>query len=239
MRARKKTIHNHTIHSNYNESKHLDKPLPTCCEKRLARSPNNQILTTHKNIPILPENKMEIPIDTPKNADSYPTGLIKLKEIATEEEFKWPVLTIKNINTTFKVIGDLTAGSKVKVVDDRCLAVDDAYLPSISRIGLNNRKRTMSYLEHLLLESKRIAYEMLTEIRHSYVLGGVNNNTVNNKISELRNFHRNLNIFLHKFDTIKFVYKSDSEVYSALSDTYNNFCTFEDSFYRQLVLGNS
>jgi hypothetical protein len=155
------------------------------------------------------------------------------------EGFEWPSLTIKDINTTFKVIGDLKDGSKVKIVDDKCLAVDDAYFASVSRYNSGqSRERTMSFLDHLLEESKKISYALLADIRNSYVNSNGNNNDVNNKLSELRNMYRNLNVFLHKFDTMKSVYKSDTKSYAALSDIRNNFFIFEDSFYRELVLGS-
>ncbi|CAH6421007.1 Hypothetical protein MVR_LOCUS235 [uncultured virus] len=153
--------------------------------------------------------------------------------------YSWPQLTAKNINTTFKVVGDLKEGLKVKVVDDTCLAVDDAYISSFSRyMSGQSKEKTMSFLDHLLSESKRIIYALLSDIRTSYANSNGNNDEVNNKLSELRNLHRNLNIFLHKFDAMKNVYKSDSVAYATFGNIRNNFYTFEDSFYRELVLGS-
>ena len=59
----------------------------------------------------------------------------------------WPALTQRDITATFKVIGDLSEGTKVKIVDDRCLAVDDSYMPSFYRsYHGQNRERMKSFL---------------------------------------------------------------------------------------------
>ena len=201
---------------------------------------NNMNIDTSENITPTPATVLEEPqADLTRSISSADLPRNKEPIQRMSNEFNWPSLTIKNVNTTFKVIGDLKDGAKVKIVDDKCLAVDDAYITSLTRYTSGqSREKTMSFLDHLLEESKRISYNLLKDIRISYANSNGNNNEVNNKLSELRNMHRNLNTFLHKFDTMKNVYKNDSKAYAALSDIRNNFYTFEDSFYRELVLGN-
>ncbi len=150
----------------------------------------------------------------------------------------WPKLTSANINTSFKVVGDILPAQKVNIIDNCCLAIDNSYVSGYFRYTSGqSREKLMSFLVHLLEEAKLLAEDLLTSIRTSYRENPGNNNVVNNKLPELRNFHRNLIAFLHKFDTMKNVYHDDSKTYASLGDIRNNFYTFEDSFYRDLVLG--
>jgi hypothetical protein len=150
----------------------------------------------------------------------------------------WPKLTSANINTSFKVVGDILPAQKVNIIDNCCLAIDNSYVSGYFRYTSGqSREKLMSFLVHLLEEAKILAEDLLTSIRTSYRENPGNNNVVNNKLPELRNFHRNLIAFLHKFDTMKNVYHDDSKTYASLGDIRNNFYTFEDSFYRDLVLG--
>lgn len=170
-------------------------------------------------------------------------GRSESRETETEsppEEPLWPSLTAEDICSAFKVVGDLTEGTKLNVIDRRSLAVDDSYLSSWSRHSNGQgRELLKGYLMHLLEETKRVFRSILNESRRIYTRVRCNNTAVNDNVSQLRNLHRSLTIFLHRFDTMKRVYQADTKTYAEMGVIRNNFYAFEDSFYRELVLYQS
>ena len=224
--------HDNTI---VNTSSNQEMNTNTEASKNLSEMQNSIKNAIVAEIPYTKPSIISMPVE-PKVSEPK----VSEPKSTSNDGFEWPDLTIKNINTTFKVIGDLNEGCKVKVVDDKCLAVDNAYIPSLIRYNSGqSREKTMSFLDHLLEESKRIAYALLSDIRISYVNNSGNNNIeINDKLSELRDMYSNFCIFLHKFDIMKNVYKADSKAYAAFGAIRNNFFTFRDSFFRELVLAS-
>ncbi|AKI80258.1 hypothetical protein QJ850_gp441 [Acanthamoeba polyphaga mimivirus] len=149
--------------------------------------------------------------------------------IPKEKDYEWKELTVEDINTSFKVIGDLKEGAKLKVVDGSYLAEDKAYLSSFARYtGGQGRDRIMSFLDHLFNETKRNHEKLILEIR--------NDNDVDNKIPELRDLFSNMIIFLHRYDVMRNVYKSDTGTHAKLGVIRNKFFTFKESFFKDLCV---
>ncbi|AKI79303.1 hypothetical protein [Acanthamoeba polyphaga mimivirus] len=149
--------------------------------------------------------------------------------IPKEKDYEWEELTVEDINTSFKVIGDLKEGAKLKVVDGSYLAEDKAYLSSFARYtGGQGRDRIMSFLDHLFNETKRNHEKLILEIR--------NDNDVDNKIPELRDLFSNMIIFLHRYDVMRNVYKSDTGTHAKLGVIRNKFFTFKESFFKDLCV---
>lgn len=142
---------------------------------------------------------------------------------------EWPALTIGNINTTFKVIGDLKEGSKVKIIDTRYLAEDNTYFCSFSRYKEGQgREQIMSFLDHLYHETKRNVKELIANIR--------NNIDVDDNVSELENTMSNMMIFLHRYDVMRAVYRDDTGTHARLGVIRNEFFKFRHSLFRDLAI---
>jgi hypothetical protein len=138
-------------------------------------------------------------------------------------------LDIDHINISFKVIGDLKEGSKLKIVDCMYLAEDNSYIQAITRQSTGqNRDKIMDFLDHLFLETKRNTEDILEKIR-----GDVD---VDNNVSVLENLITNMVIFLHRYDIMKSVYRSDSGTYSRLGIIRNKFFTFRHSLFRNMAI---
>ena len=141
----------------------------------------------------------------------------------------WPSLSIENINTTFKVVGDLSHGSKVKIIDDRYLAEDNSYLSSLSRYNSGqSREKIMGFLDHLFDETKQLTLTILANIRSGA--------DVDNNVSILENTTTNMMVFLHRYDVMRDVYKCDTGTYARLGVTRNKFFTFRHSLFRDLAI---
>ena len=146
-----------------------------------------------------------------------------------DKDFSWPQLSVGDINTSFKVIGDLSEGAKLKIVDDTYLAEDKAYISSFARYtGGQSRERIMSFLDHLFNETKRNHEKLISEIRT-----GID---VDNKTPELRDLFGNMIIFLHRYDVMRNVYKSDTGTHAKLGVIRNKFFTFKESFFKDLCV---
>ncbi|XWV24764.1 hypothetical protein QJ856_gp1019 [Tupanvirus deep ocean] len=169
------------------------------------------------------------PVDTKTTVTQTTSDGKTTKDNENGEAYKWPELTIENVNTTFKVVGDLKEGVKVKIVGDRYLAEDNSYVVSFSRsMSGQGRDKIMSFLNHLFDETKRNILMLLADIR--------NGNDVDNKVSELENMVGNMVIFLHKFDTMRNVYKGDTGTHAKLGVIRNKFFTFRHSLFRDLAI---
>lgn len=147
----------------------------------------------------------------------------------SKEEFVWPQLSIEDINTTFKVVGDLKEGAKLKIVENRYLAEDNSYIVSVSRYFTGQcKEKIMSFLNHLFNESKRTTEKLIEDIRC-----GID---VDNKVSELENLLSNMVIFLHRYDVMRNVYKSDTGTHAKLGVIRNKFFTFKGTLIRKLAI---
>lgn len=223
-------------------------------ENRMSKRENkkkNDIKNTDTNI-VNMNNKQEFPSAEEPLVKSEPSdvsvtihstdGLVPLvEEVKTldskldpkvsepKDEYVWPELSVDNVNTTFKVVGDLKEGSKVKIVDNKYLAEENSIFVSVSRYTSGQgRDKIMSFLNHLFLETKKNTILLLTDIRN-----GID---VDNKVSELENMISNMMIFLHRFDTMRNVYRTDTGTHARLGVIRNRFYTFRQSLFRDLAI---
>lgn len=154
-------------------------------------------------------------------------NVVELQGSVMDDNFSFQKIDIDHINISFKVIGDLKEGSKLKIIDDLFLAEDNNYMQSLSRQS-GYRDKIMDFLDHLFLETKRNTEDVLAQIRN-----GID---VDNNVSILENLVSNMVIFLHRYDIMKNVYKSDSGTYSRLGIIRNKFFTFRHSLFRNLAI---
>lgn len=181
---------------------------------------------------------LSVPAPTSVQIERSRTEIPMVPEVKTSETksiepevFVFPQLTIQDINTSFKVVGDLRDGTKLKIVNDRYLADDASYFTSLMRTySGQSRDKIMSFLEHLHKETMRNSHELLFDIRQG--------NQVDNKLSELRDLYSNLFSFLHRYENMRSVYKNDSATFAKLGVIRNQFFTFKDNFFRELVIPN-
>jgi len=145
------------------------------------------------------------------------------------EKFQWPDLTIENINTTFKVVGDLKEGAKLKIVYNQYLAEDTAYIPSLSRWNNDqSREKLMSFFNHLFKDTKRVVMALVQDIRNAV--------DVDNNVSTLENLVSYMIIFLHRYEVMRNVYRSDSGTFARLGVIRNDFFIFRASLFRDLSI---
>ena len=197
-------------HINISEKKHTDK------KKVVEKTENNDI------------NFNEFKIIDNMNAKTQENEVVPEHQVSTSE-FNFEKLSLDDINTTFKVVGDLAEGEKLKVVDNKFLAVDNSYSFTRSRSG-QGRKKLVDFLEFFFEEAKKNISDLLKNIRL-----GID---TDNKISELETTYRNMSIFLHRYDTVRIPYKTDSGVYCQLGNIRNKFFTFSQTFFRDMTLGS-
>jgi len=140
------------------------------------------------------------------------------------KNYEFPPLTIDDINTSLKVIGDLNPGRKLKIVNSTHLADEISFIPSVSRYSAGQgRDRIFGYLEHMYLELVRNINLILSEIR-----SGVNRNQ---NTGILRGIICKLAVFLHKYENMRSVYHSDSSMYARLGNNRDKFHVFLDNFF--------
>ncbi|XWV25529.1 hypothetical protein QJ856_gp0228 [Tupanvirus deep ocean] len=130
---------------------------------------------------------------------------------------EWNDLTIDNINTSLKVVTDLKIGYKLKVIDKSFLAPDDSYVYAW-RSYWNGASRDViiSFLEHLFEQTNSQMSKLISDIK---------SNTKNNykNIGILNDLVHNLSTFLHGFNKIKDVYKSDASCCARLDNIYKKY----------------
>ena len=154
-----------------------------------------------------------------------------MASINQKSNHDWPELSVEEINITFKVVGDLGENCKVKVVDERYLARDDAIFTCYTRYsGGQGRDKILSFLEHLLKETIRISNNLLEVIRSK--------TDVDNEISSLEILISGLMIFLHKYDIMRNVYKTDTGTTARFGVMKNKFGAFRQNFFRRILLNN-
>ena len=174
-------------------------------------------------------------IDNEKLTETNTTSASQTETKESKEsekiENEWPSLSIDQILITFRVIGDLKEGTKLQLVDNTHLAEDNSYAIGLTRAWKGQgREKIISFLEHLLLETKRNMLLIIANIR--------NGMDIDNNISKLLGFFTKLHVFLHKYDVVRAVYKSDTGTYARLGVIRDNFFTFSNTFFRDLVLHN-
>ena len=180
--------------------------------------------------PIHSEIKPFATVTQPKNVEPVIEAEMEQsqpKESIEADSTAWPSLSIENINTTFKVVGDIKEGAKMRIVDDRYMTEDSSYFPSLTRDS-SYRTRIISFLRHLFEETESHTQVLLDDIRK-----GID---VDNKTSELEGMISNMMVFLHRYDTMRNVYKSDPGTYATLGVIRNRFFTFRTSLFRKMAL---
>ena len=138
-------------------------------------------------------------------------------------------LTVDDINTSLKVVGDLKTGYKLKIVNDKYLAVDDSYMSSVMRYNAGQgRNKIIGFLDNIFSEVTRNVSVILSEIR-----SGVN---VDNNICILQGLICKIAVFLHNYETMRSVYKQDSSAYAQLGLNRDKFFMFLNTFFRDVTV---
>lgn len=145
-----------------------------------------------------------------------------------DEPIVWPTLSINEITTSFKVVGDLQKGAKLRVAEQKYLEVESSYFPTLTRGKFQSRKTIISFLNHMFSETKRTSYELLENIRK-----GVDTDT---NVTSLSTFIYKMSIFLHRFETMRSAYEADSNTYSQLGNIRDDFFSFYHNFYRDMTI---
>nr|AEX62600.1 hypothetical protein mv_L395 [Moumouvirus Monve] len=153
----------------------------------------------------------------------------------SDKNLKLKELSVSDVNVSLKVVGELKEGSKLKIVDNSYLAEDNdgnGYLGSFRRsMSGQSRDKIVVFLQHLFEETKRNHLKLLAEIRKG--------EDTANKMPELRDLFGNMIIFLHKYEVMRNVYKTDSGTYAKLGEIRNNFFHFRESFFKELCVPGS
>jgi hypothetical protein len=137
-------------------------------------------------------------------------------------------LSLDDINTSLKVIGDLKEGSKLKIVNGKHLAEDNSYINAVSRFKTEqNRDRIIAFLENMYSEVNRNIKILLAEIREKI--------NVDNNIYMLQGLIYKISVFLHNYEKMRSVYKSDSHTYSQLGLTRDKYFMFLNGFFREIM----
>ena len=142
-----------------------------------------------------------------KTNESKKNNEIKPVEIKDE----WPLLTIDMIGTSLKVVGDLPANAKLKIVNNSHFAEDNSIMGSISRYSRGQgRDKVISFMDHLFIETERNIWSILRNIREK--------SDVDTNVSVLQGTVAKLHIFLHRYENMRAVYKSDSSAFARLGN---------------------
>ena len=175
------------------------------------------------------ESKIEPKIEI-KSEIAPPIPAEKADMISTDDSeiFVWPILSLDLIGISFKVIGDLPPGTKLKVVNDNHLASDNSYTSFTRKYYGQSRKKIISFIDHLFYESQRNIKNIIFEIR-----SGIN---VDTNISILQGLISKINVFLHRYEIMREVYRTDSSAFAQLGIIRDKFYTHLHTFYRDLVL---
>ena len=141
----------------------------------------------------------------------------------------YTTLSIDDINTSLKVIGDLKPGIKLKIVDEKHLAEDNGTLNFITRYNSGQgRDQIIEFLENIYVEVTRHSSNILADIRSEI--------NVDNNLSILQGLIYKISVFLHNYETMRVVYKHDSRAYSRLGLTRDKFFMFISTFFRDVIV---
>ncbi|AYV85435.1 MAG: hypothetical protein Satyrvirus16_11 [Satyrvirus sp.] len=145
------------------------------------------------------------------------------------ENSEWTPLTIDLIGISLKVVGDLPINAKLKIVNNCYLAEDNSYIGSISRYSSGqSRDKIISFLDHLFSETERNIWEILGDIRTG--------KNVNKNISILQGTVSKIHIFVHRYEYMRNVYKTDSGAFARLGIIRDKFHTFLNTLFRDVTL---
>lgn len=205
------------------ERQKLDQEMATKGSKFFIGSPtlpfedNDQIKSTivpHIN-DILPKDKFH---EISTNADFTAT---KSNNINSNDN-DWPELSIDNINTSFKIVFDLQPNYKMKIVDKSYLAPDTSYVYMLSRYWNGvDRNIIIDFLEHLVEQTTNQLNKLIADIKLRTTTNVISEKYKN--INILNDIMNNLSTFLHNYQKIKDVYKSDSSCCARFDNIYQKF----------------
>jgi hypothetical protein len=194
-------------------------------------SDNNKALLTsvdtNKQVNIPVTNDIKETVET--NQVDTKSGENKITEPKVEHKDDWIELTVDMIGTSFKVVGDLPNGAKLKVVNNTHLAEDNSYITSLSRYsGGQGRDKIISFLDHLFHETERNIWEILQNIRDE--------NNVDTNVSVLQGIIGKTYVFLHRYENMRNVYRTDSSAFARLGIIRDKFFTFLNTLFRDLAI---
>ena len=148
-------------------------------------------------------------------------------EKAIVEKDEWPALTIDMVGISLKVVADLPTSAKLKIVDKHYLAEDNSYIGSLSRYSSGqSRDKVISFLDHLFSETERNIWFILKSIREEA--------NVDTNVSLLQGTVYKLHIFLHRYENMRNVYKTDSSAHARLGIIRDKFGTFLNTLFRDM-----
>lgn len=182
---------------------------------------NMNIKPVNTNLPFKALNIVEPIVAIPDNNSLITDSVVK------DKEFVWPALSIDMIMATLKVIGDLSVGAKLKVVNNTHLAEDNSYMRSLY-VKDQGRDKIVSFLNHLYHETDRSLKEIVADIR-----AGRDTDT---KLSVLESLVGKLFIFLHRFENMRDVYRKDSSIFAILAIIRDKFYTMRSTFFREALI---
>ena len=163
-----------------------------------------------------------------------PKFLGEYKPLCLEENIKnnsnnqssWPDLTIDDINTSFKTIVNLQPGYKLKIIDKKNLVIDDSYFYMLrSEKNGQSRNVIINFLDHLLKQTIQNINKMISDAQENITL---NNSYI------LSNLMHNMSTFIHHFDKIKKIYKTDNTACVKLEVIHNNYVNCHTIIFQQL-----
>ena len=201
--------------------------------RKMDDNKDKPVATETKPVPEVkpdqPAQTETIEPETKKPESSTTFGKKETNPITGEITFNWPALSLDNINTTFKVVGNLKEGIKLKVVENKYLSEDNAIVAAVARYTAGEgRDKIISFLDHLFLETKRNIDSLLIDIR-----SGVD---VDTNVSDLENTIGNMMIFLHRYEVMRNVYVKDTGVHAKMGVTRNKFFNYRSALFRNMVI---
>lgn len=146
------------------------------------------------------------------------------------DEAKWPELTLDEVCISLKVIGDLTAGNKVKIINNKYLAEEPSTLitPWTRYMEGQNRERNVSFIEHLYNETISNVWKIYDLISEGIDVGF--------NISILYKTVAKINVFLHRYEVMRSTYAHDSSTFARLGVIRDKFYNFLDDFFRKIMM---
>lgn len=207
-------------------------------KKSIAIIENHVKMSTTPNV-IQNDIKTNNNININSNMDNIET--IQNTEMPTEEDAtvvvpKFKPLSIDMINASLKVVSDLPAGKKLRVIDDVRLAVEDRWVPSLARLSISGQYNRDSrhyityFLDHLFTCTEQTINSVLANIRN-----GVNQDT---NVAVFQGLVSKLHTFLHRYEIMRNVYVDDSDIYSRLGVIRDKFRVFDATLFRNLTISN-
>jgi hypothetical protein len=145
---------------------------------------------------------------------------------------EFPKLSLDDISVSLKVVGDLPTydmQTKLVVVNSTHLAIDTSMFQAISRYGAGQgRELIFNFLEHMYSELMNNINVLLSDID-----AGIQ---IDENILIIRGIICKLAVFLHKYENMRSVYKSDSSMFAKLGNNRDKFHSLMTNFFRKVIL---